>query len=265
MPKVLSGARESMPALLELQRTFAGALLREYDRAVWQHIAEDGFSAAERLRIYRNTCRATLCGTLRLTYPAVARLVGREFFERAAGEFVGNHPAKSGYLNDYGAEFADFLAQFEPARALAYLPDVARYEWALSVAANAPDAPVLEAGALLQVPAEHHAALCFEPHPSVRCLEAAYPADEIADAVLAGNDAAMSEVDLAGGPVFLVVHRGPDGLETERLSGRAYDLVSRLCAGEALGRVIDAAPQQAPTLLAQQLAKGRLSAWRVAA
>src|SRR5258708_5579303 len=253
-----------MSALLELQRAFAGALVQEYERGVWAHITEDGFNAAERLRIYRNTCRATLIETLRMTYPAVERLVGCEFFEHAAGKFVERHPARSGYLNDYGGEFAAFLSGFEPARRLAYLPDVARFEWALSVAANAEDAPLLASDALLGVEPEHHAALRFAPHPSVSCLELAHPADEIADAVLSGDQAAMAEVDLAGGPVRLVVHRGAQGLETERLEPHAYEFVLMLCGGETLGRLLEVAPRLAPELLAEQLSKGRLSAFRTA-
>jgi hypothetical protein len=248
-----------MPALLELQRAFAGAMLREHDRAAWPDIAQDGFSAAERLRIYRNTCRSTLVETLRMTYPAVERLVGRDFFDLAAGEFVERHPARSGYLNDYGGELAAFLAGLESARGFAYLADVARFEWALSVAANAEDVTVLHPEALLVIPEEKHAALRFEPHPSVSCLELACPADQIADAVLAGDEAAMREIDLAGGPVRVVVHRGPGGLETERLDANAYGFVCRLFAGETLGRLLG---EDTPRLLAQQLAKGRLSGYR---
>lgn len=252
-----------MPALLELQRDFAAALLREQQRGVWAHIVEDNFSAAELLRIYRNTCRATLVASLRMTYPAVERLVGVEFFEMMAERYVAARPARSGYLNDYGADFAAFVAEFEPARELAYLPDVARYDWALSAAANAPDAAPLDAHALLAVEADQRERLCFDAHPSVRFLSLEYPADEIADAVLAGDDAAMAEIDLARRALCIIVHRGPGGLETERVSARAYDFVRRLLGGEPLARVIEAAPEQAPMLLAQQLAKGRLSAWRV--
>ena len=251
-----------MAALLDLQRAFAGALLDEHDARIYAHVLEDGFPAPERLRIYRNTCRSTLVASLRLTYPAVERLVGAEFFAAAAERYAAAQPAHSGYLNDYGDTFATFLASFAPARELAYLPDVARYEWALSVAANAADEPVLAPSALLSVPPEQHAALAFTPHPSVSALELVYPADEIADAVLAGDDAAMGEIDLTRRAVYLIVHRGPSGLETERLTARAYDFVHRLCAGEPLGRVIEAAPEQAPMLLAQQLAKGRLRAYQ---
>jgi hypothetical protein len=253
-----------MPVLLELQRAFAESLLSGEDEAIGIHILDDSFSAPERLRIYRNTCRSTLIETLRMTYPAVDRLVGPAYFDMAAGRFVELNPARSGYLNEYGGGFADFLAQLHETGTLTYLPDVARFEWALSVAANAEDAHILGADALAAVSAEHHAALCFQPHPSVSFLELSYPADQIADAVLSGDDAAMREIDLSGGPVGLVVHRGQGGLETQRLEPRAYDFVLRLCGGEALGRLLEAAPAEAAALLAEQLAKGRLMAFRIA-
>jgi hypothetical protein len=252
-----------MPALRELQRAFAAALLDERDAAVWSCVAEDGFSAEERLRVYRNGCRSTLVGALRMSYPAVERLVGADFFGLAAERYVHEHPARSGYLNDYGGEFGAFLERFEPARSLAYLADVARFEWALSAAANAADAPVLHPSALVDLALEQGAGLCFEPHPSVSCFELRYPADEIADAVLAGDEAAMAEVDLATGPVRLVVHRGPDGLETERLGERAFACLALLFAGEPLERLLGAAGEEAPALLARQLARGRLSAYRI--
>lgn len=254
-----------MPALRELQRAFGAFLLSEADDAACRHIVEDGFGAAERCRIYRNTCRSTLIAALRMTYPVVDRLVGREFFDAAAGEYALAHPPASGYLNEYGGGFADFLAGFEPAGALFYLPDVARFEWALSAAANAPDAPVLDARALAAVDAEHHASLCFEPHPSLRLLLLSFPADRIADAVVAGDEAAMAHVDFSDGPIALAVHRGPDGLEVERLGTSAYAFASRLCAGEPLGALVETSPAEAPALLSRQLAKGRLTAFRVGA
>lgn len=254
-----------MPALHELQRAFGACLLAEDDDAVCAHIIEEGFSAAERLRIHRNTCRSVLTETLRMTYPAVDRLVGRDFFDTAAAQFIDAHPSRGGYLNEYGREFADFLAVFQPANALRYLPDVARFEWALSAAANAMDAPVLDPGALAAVASALHASLVFEPHPAVQFLALAYPADQIADAVLSGDEAAMAQVDLSSGPVRLILHRGANGVEVERLAPDAFRFVLRLCAGKALGSLLETAPPAASTLLAEQFAKRRLSAFRIGA
>ena len=251
-----------MSALHELQQAFAASLMFEDNSAVCGEIIEDGFSATERLRIYRNTFRSTLTEALRLAYPAVDRLVGRDFFDRAAERFVHATPPSSAYLNEYGDGFADFLTGLEPAGALPYLPDVARFEWALSGAANAADAPALAAEELAAIDPEHYARLRFEPHPSLRFLALAYRADEIADAVMSGDDAAIAAIDASSRDVRLVVHRGVGGLEVQRLEPDAYAFVSRLCDGEQLGRLLENAPAEAPALIAEQLAKGRLAACR---
>src|SRR3989454_10050363 len=154
-------------------------MLLEEDDAVCGAVVDDGFAPAERLRIYRNTCRSTLIEALRMTYPAVERLVGRDFFDMAAARYAGTHPPQSGYLNEYGGEFADFLAAFGPAGELPYLADVARFEWALGVAANAADAPLLDPLTLAAVDPQRHAAVRFEPQPSGCLLTLAYPAGQI--------------------------------------------------------------------------------------
>lgn len=251
-----------MPGLHDLQQAFAACLLRETDSAVCAQIAEDGFSAAERLGIYRNTCRSTLARSLRMTYPAVERLVGPNFFGTAAESYIDRHPARSGYLNEYGGEFALFLSDFAPASGLAYLADVARFEWALGAAANAEDIPALAAGMLARIDPACHAALRFEPHPSLRLLALDYPADRIADAVLSGDDAAMAQVEPGARPVWLAVHRGPDGVEARRFEPHAYRFIACLCSGEPFGRLLETESQEAPGLLALVFARGFLRGFR---
>jgi putative DNA-binding protein len=253
-----------VPSLRELQRSFAAFLVDGRPDRLRAHVVEDGFDAAERCGIYRNGSRSTLIAALRLAYPAVDRLVGAEFFDAAAGEFALAHQPASAYLDEYGAGFADFLAGFAPAAALFYLPDVARFECALGAAACAPDAPFLGAGALVAIDPADHASLRFEPHPSLRLLLLAFPADRIADAVLAGDATAMAQIDFSDGPIAVVVHRSPAGVEARRLSAQAYGFVSRLCAGETLGELVEAAPAEAAALLAEQLERGVLTGFKVA-
>src|SRR5260370_10155485 len=119
-----------------------------------------------------------------MTYPAVDRLLGRDFFELAAERFCAAHPPGSGYLDEYGGEFADFLAGLpEATAALRYLPDLARFEWALSCAANADDSPGLDLPTVAAIDPEQHNQLRVEPYPSVRLLELHYPARSLADSV----------------------------------------------------------------------------------
>jgi hypothetical protein len=248
-----------MQTLPELQRAFGRSMLDADERALAADVVADGFTAGERLQIYRNTCRSTLVEALRLAYPSVNRLVGEDFFDAAAGRFIDRHPPRSAYLNEYGEGFADVLAGLKSLEVFSYVPDVARYEWALSVAANAPDVDALRPDALASALAEDPARLCFLAHPSLSVLALSHPADQIADAVLSGDEAAMAQVDVAGGPVRLVVHRGPEGLESHRLSVTAHEFISRLYAGATLAELAGAAPDEVAELLADQLVHGRLS------
>src|SRR2546422_6032781 len=115
-----------MPALLELQRAFAASMLHEDDDTVCGAVVDDGFAAAERLRIYRNTCRSTLIEALRITYPAVERLVGRDFFDMAAARYAGTHSPQSRYLHEHCREFSEFLAAVRSASGPSHPSDVAR-------------------------------------------------------------------------------------------------------------------------------------------
>src|SRR5439155_15518874 len=114
-----------MLALHELQRAVYRSLVQQDDGAIRAVVRGDGIPAADRLSIYRNTFYGTLTRALRLSFPAVHRLVGAEFFEAAALEFIKAKPARSAYLDDYGSDFPDFLARFPGAMSVPYLFDVA--------------------------------------------------------------------------------------------------------------------------------------------
>ncbi|MBA3777471.1 MAG: hypothetical protein H0X11_13725 [Betaproteobacteria bacterium] len=97
----------------------------------------------------------------------------------------------------------------------------------------------------------------------MRLLALDYPADEIADAVMSGDDAAIAEVDVSRHPVWLIVHRGRNGVDAQRLDRDAYAYVTRLCDGDPLGCLLENAPAEVPALIADQLTKGRLKAFRI--
>jgi hypothetical protein len=252
-----------VPALLELQRAFGAALLG----ANTADAAATGASPA--LGIYRNTCLTTLTGALALSFPAVRRLVGAEFFEAVAYQFIGAHPPSSAYLNDYGVQFPAFVAQQRQARALHYLPDVARLEWAVNRALHAQDAAALDLSALAALDPASIAAVRFVPHGGVAVLELDTPADAIWRAVLDEDDAAMRSLDLSAGPVWLLVGRERDGVQVRRIAPVAARFSARLFAGEPLQAALDAladgteAGAELPAVLADHLASGRLIGWQL--
>jgi Putative DNA-binding domain len=243
-----------MPALRELQSAMARALL-------------DGSTLGPEQDIYRNTCLCTLTGALATSYPAVRRLVGEDFFEGAAREFICSHPPASAYLNEYGEAFAAFLAQFPQTAALAYLADVARLEWAVNRALHAADLVPIALGELAALDPAQVPALSFVPHPAVTALQLQTPADEIWRAVLAQDQAAIAALDPVGGPVWLLIDRGSAGVQVRRMARGGWRFTELLCMRRPLQAALaDPQAQLQPVeelnvVLADHLASGRFIQW----
>jgi hypothetical protein len=253
-----------VPTLLEVQNALRKSLVDRADDEAAAMLAKH--MPADRLDIYRNTFVIGVTKALRLSYPAVHRLVGDDFFGAAAAIFMAGHPPRAAYLDRYGAEFPEFLEQFQPAAALAYLADVARLEWAVSQALHAPDRESLAWTELDQLEPQAHGRVCFVPHPSVALLRADYPADAIWRAVLDGDDATLAQLDPGAGPVHLLVQRCANGgVEVIRLDEPAWRFTGGLCTGRPLQAVLDLAVAiDAPTLLAEHFAAQRFVGFTLA-
>lgn len=132
------------------------------DPAVLQLTAQPAFA------VYRNTVMKGCIDALEANFPAVARLVGSEWFRAAAALHVAAQPPRDGQLLNYGEGFADFLKRFEPAAELVYLPGVAQLDALWREAHAAADAPVLDAAWLARRAPEALAALVLHPHPAAR-------------------------------------------------------------------------------------------------
>jgi hypothetical protein len=253
-----------MPTLLELQQAMRRSLVLHDDEAASTLLADS--IPRDRLDIYRNTIVTGLTKALRLSFPVVQRLVGTDFFNGAAECFIAAHPPREAYLDRYGGEFPDFLRDFPPATSLAYLADVARLEWAISGVLHAPDAEPLDLAAIAAVDSEDQSHISFVAHPAVRLLRADYPVDHIWRAMLAGDDEALTSLDINAGPVHLVVERRATGVEVVPLDAPAWHFLADLCGGHPLQSALErAAGLDTSAVLAEHLATGRFTAFVLAA
>ena len=139
----------------------------------------EGRPDARRFAVYRNNVAVGLIGAIEARYPVARRLVGEEFFRAMARAFIAAEKPLTPVLIHYGAEFADFVAGFEPAREIAYLADVARLENAWVEAYHAAEAPFLTLDALAKIEPKDFGALRFSAHPAARLLRFSHPAASI--------------------------------------------------------------------------------------
>ena len=155
--------------------SFAAALLDPGLPVPHGVVADNPPSVNRRFAVHRNNVVAGLVEALEARFPAVEKIVGKEFFVAMALAFIQKRPPRSLLLATYGDEFAEFIGAFEPARKLPYLADVARIEAARTRAYHAVDAAPLGASELVQLDANALSGLRVDLHPSLEIVRSAHP------------------------------------------------------------------------------------------
>lgn len=184
-----------------------------------------------RLELYRRNVAASLEGALAAAYPVVRRLVGEAFFREAAWRYARAFPSASGDLHLFGAQFARFIAADPFAQSLAYLPDVARLEWACHESYHAADGAPFDFAALAAVPAQRHGELRFVLDAAVRLVESSHAIGAIWEANQPQRDGTP---DRRTGADRLVVHREDGVVRVRPADADEWNFLSRLAAGATL-------------------------------
>ncbi len=249
-----------MPSLRELQRGFSAATVFGDNASIaGLGIVAGDVGAAERIAIYRDNVLGNYRKVLAATYPVLHRLVGAAFFNAAVEAFVRAHPSLRGDVNHYGGELARFLPAYPPARELAYLPDVARLEWAIDQANIAADAAALDLAALATVPETTLGELRFKFHPSAQLIASPYPILhiwQVNQPAHTGDD----RVDLGEGGDALLIVRGTNGVTVERLTPGAYAFLFALARNLQLADAVERALAAEPSFDLATTLKGHVAA-----
>ena len=232
-----------MAMLLELQMRLRQAVLGGDGAEIVAAILSDGLDPAARVGIYRHHAFVTLGDALQSTFPVVCRLVDKRFFAYAAHEYLREHPPHSRCLVEYGADFADFLAHFTPCQNLPYLADVARFEWALNIAATVRQVTPLEAETLATIPAGQAAYVAFRLQPSVSYFASQWPIDAIWQA---NQQDEVPPVDLTSGHISLEIRRVGEAVAWQRLDPGTFAFRTALADGLVLAAAMAAATLKDP-------------------
>jgi hypothetical protein len=176
---------------------------------------------------------------LALTYPALMRLVGEEYFRQCARAYMRGHPSRSGDLNAAGADFPQFMADLHGTGGLRYLVDIADLEWAHQESQHAAAHAPLDLARLRSVPAEQYQQLRFRLHPSARLIRSDFPILRIWQANL--KDAEPPIIDLASGADRLALVRPADEVRILSLSSGEYDFLNYIRNGADLAVALQAA------------------------
>src|SRR5258708_28127612 len=155
-------------SLADLQRVLQDSLLAE----------SDGFVAAVRdtrkadrttlLDVYRNGYALRLIEVLTNDYPGLMAMAGPDDFDQLARAYIAAHPSRHASVRWFGQHLADFIAATPPYSRSPAAAEMARFEWLLGEAFDAPDLVPITAAQLMALAPEAWETLCFTPLPSLR-------------------------------------------------------------------------------------------------
>ncbi len=237
-----------MSSLPELQSDFYAAIFSPAsgEAKLLAALTDPPASRQSRLAAYRRSIYGNLSRALLATYPVVANIVGAAFFREAARQYLTSHASPSGDLNDYGQDFADFLAAYPHARDLPYLADVARLEWQVQEVYYAADPAPIDLSGLAACAPDNYGELRFTLSPASARFDSPWPLADIWRVNQAGYAGEM-RIDF-GQASHTLVHRQHQQVSVTALSPATAALWDALHGGATLAEASDLAVAEDATV-----------------
>jgi hypothetical protein len=204
------------------------------------------------LRAYRANAQELSASALQASYPVLAQLIGEENLHRLAYDFWRNLPPERGDLAHWGGGLSVYLPQVSQLQMLLqehpYLPDVARVEWALHLAATAADGQ-LDATSFQLLTAHEPAQLRLILSPGCAILRSKYPVValmQMHDARASGLHAQARQTIADGLPQTALVWRQGLRPVVGQVDAASAALVEATLQGQPLSVALDRAFAQTP-------------------
>ncbi len=160
--------------LMQLQSDFQAYLIDSKKGAAFtkQIVNDKKVGVKRRLGIYADAYRLRIIEALSNTYPVLKALLGDDLFEKSALSYIQQYPSPYRNMRWVGDQMTMHLQNTLPQYPIA--AEMAQFEWALSLAFDAEDAPILSLQDLAAVAPENWGDLSFKFHPAVQLLSPKY-------------------------------------------------------------------------------------------
>jgi len=224
-----------MPALHDDLSNIARSIVLGLNPSLDTQVLCPKYPVATALAVYRNNYWGNLHDMLAYVYPVIEQLVGKEFFRYLTQQYIAQHPSASGNLHHYGAEMAGFIAAFEPAQGLVYLPDVAKLEWACHRAYFADDVAKLDVSRLSKIQSVNYPNLILQIDPACYLVSSSYPITTIWNAHQPGANYDF-HISLESGPSNALVTRQLSTVIVSEMAEAEAIWMQKILSGVSLGK-----------------------------
>ncbi|MFV1997115.1 MAG: putative DNA-binding domain-containing protein [Acidiferrobacterales bacterium] len=235
---------------------------QERDPAALNWINGKGSLSAERqYSAYRHSVQGGLAEALGEIYPVCQELVGENFFTGMALEYIRLNPSISPDLTDYGDNFDQFIASFEPAASLPYFADVATLEWHWHRVFNGINPVSAGINSLANLNPEQQLQLRFKISGNIGLVQSNYPVHRIWQ-VNQEEHEGDDIVNLDDGGIRLIIWRDKLTMRIDPLNENEWMLINAVRSGkkfEEICRIFSALNEE--DIIGQFLAQCFQNGW----
>jgi hypothetical protein len=215
-----------MTTLDHIQNEFVDSFLHGLSPSLETYIISNHISAKKRIAVYITTIKENLRNALSLTFPGVWLLLGDECANNVAYKFISekHNLPQIGCLDDWGADFPDFIGSFKPLENLAYLKDFAAIEWLKHLSYNAKDSQPLKISLFNEFSEEDLATLRLVLHPSVFLYHSTFEVEAIFHLL----EHQSQTIQVAMNPQYFIVFRKENEIHIKNSGGAVYHFLVSL-------------------------------------
>lgn len=158
-----------MSNLRELQENFQDYILNNNEKIVGQLTDLERMSAKDRADVYKNGYSLRLLEIMSKDFPRLKEMMGEEAFEKMGREYIAAYPSNHFNIVLFDRHMNQFMSTYENVEPVHI--EMAAFEWKMSQALIAADAPQLTVEDLAAIPPDDWGNMKLEFHPSVSTIE----------------------------------------------------------------------------------------------
>jgi hypothetical protein len=204
-------------------------------------LASRTLTPAERVEIYQRMYLLRMEEALGVDYPGLQHFLGHDGFRHLVQNYVASFPSRSYTLNRLGDHLAEFILAAPGLRHRGFCHDLARLELAMTEVFDEAETPAVSAEAVAAVPPEKWPEVRLRPIAAFRLLAVRYPVNAYVESM---DRKTHRHPRTRRKDAWLAVFRRDYSVHRQELSRPAYDLLSELAAGGALGEAVTAAARR---------------------
>lgn len=200
----------------------------------------DKLRPLERVDVYGNGYAARLIEVIESDFSALKYALGDDAWYALTRAYVQSFPSQHPNLNRFAARLPEFVAAREDLENRAFFADLARLNWGVVEAFDAPQFTPLDMTTLQSLTEDQWSELVLHPNPSLRLLTFEYPVNRFLQDFL-DDKLPVIPTPL---PTHVSIYRKDGRVWRTRLSPPAFRILSALASGEPFAAALATAQDE---------------------